>query len=228
MLVIGHRGAPSLEHENTIPSFKAALAQNIDGLEFDVQYTKDYQLVVYHDFHITHNNQTFNISDINLKELNSINLGYTIPVFEEVIKICPREKIINIEIKSNNIYNDQLITDIIKILIQYNLYDNIIISSFNPFVLLAVKKHTTKFKIGLLWSKNILEKWYVTQYSYKLLTPDSFHADIEYINQKISNWVHSRGMKLFLYTANNKEQLKIAYDVKADGIFSDYPHILES
>ena len=227
MLVIGHRGAPSLEQENTIPSFQIALDYNVDGLEFDVQHTKDYQLIVYHDFHVSYNNQTINISDVNLKDLHSMNLSYAIPTFEEVIQICPKDKIINIEIKSKNIYHDKLITHIIEILIKYNLNDNIIISSFNPFVLLALKKQTNKFKIGLLWSKSILEKWYVTQYSYKFLMPCFFHADIEHIDKQMSNWVHSKGMKLFLYTVNNKQQLKIAYDVKADGIFSDYPNILE-
>ena len=227
MLVIGHRGAPSLEKENTILSFQIALDHNVDGLEFDIQYTKDYQLIVYHDFHVSHNNQIINISDVNLKDLHSMNLSYAIPTFEEVIQICPKDKIINIEIKSKNIYHDKLIADIIKILIRYNLNDNIIISSFNPFVLLALKKQTNKFKIGLLWSKSILEKWYVTQYSYKFLMPCFFHADIEHIDKQMSNWVYSKGMKLFLYTVNNKQQLKIAYDVKADGIFSDYLNILE-
>ena len=41
MIVFGHRGAPSLAQENTIESFKLALSRNVDGLEFDVQLTRD-------------------------------------------------------------------------------------------------------------------------------------------------------------------------------------------
>jgi glycerophosphoryl diester phosphodiesterase len=35
-LVIGHRGAPAREPENTMPSFRAALAAGVDLVEFDV------------------------------------------------------------------------------------------------------------------------------------------------------------------------------------------------
>jgi len=227
MLVIGHRGAPSLEHENTIPSFKAALAHNIDGLEFDIQHTKDHQLVIHHDFDIKHNNQKFNIADITLEKLRSLSLNYKIPTFEELIRICPEDKTINIEMKSKHIDNAELITQALELLNKHQLQNNIIISSFNPFLLLELKRQTNQFKIGLLWSKDKSEKWYVTHYSYKLLTPYSFHADIKYITPEISVWVHSQGMKLFLYTVNNQNQLKIAKEVRADAIFSNYPNILE-
>lgn len=226
MLVIGHRGAPSIEHENTISSFKTALNFNVDGLEFDVQLTKDYQLIVYHDFHISYNNQTFNISDLNLLELQSFHFDYTIPKFEDVLKICPSDKIINIEIKSTDIKNTKLVIKIIDLVIKYKLQKNVIISSFNPFVLLEIKKQNKQLKIGLLWTKDISEKWYVTKYSYKILTPYSFHADIKYINKEISLWVHGLGMKLFIYTVNDKQQLKISKELDADAIFSDHPKIL--
>ena len=42
----------------------------------------------------------------------------------------------------------------------------------------------------------------------------------------MSNWVRSKGMKLFLYTVNSIEQRQRAYQINADGIFSDYPDIL--
>ena len=227
MLVIGHRGAPSMEHENTIKSFKIALSHNVDGLEFDVQYTKDNQLVVYHDFDIEYNQKTYQISNLSFQELNSFKLNYKIPTFEEVIQICPLDKIINIEIKSQKIVHKHLITQMINILIKYNLSDNVIISSFNPFVLLALKKQSNKFKIGLLWSKSISEKWYVTRHAYKLLKPYSLHADVQAINIKISRWAQTKGMKLFLYTVNDRQSLKKALHVGADAIFSDYPQILE-
>ena len=35
-------------------------------------------------------------------------------------------------------------------------------------------------------------------------------------------------IKLFLYTVNNQKQLSVAKSVNADGIFSDYPQILDS
>ena len=47
---IGHRGAPFLAHENTLNSFIKAVEAGIDGIEMDVQYSADKQLIVYHDW----------------------------------------------------------------------------------------------------------------------------------------------------------------------------------
>src|SRR5260370_1111588 len=49
MKVIGHRGAASLAPENTFAGFDMALAMGVDGIETDVQRTKDGKLVLFHD-----------------------------------------------------------------------------------------------------------------------------------------------------------------------------------
>ena len=48
-LWFGHRGSPNKITENTIPSFKKAIDQGVDGLEFDVRLSKDKHLVIFHD-----------------------------------------------------------------------------------------------------------------------------------------------------------------------------------
>lgn len=227
MLTIGHRGAPSKAHENTIESFKIAFDCNVDGIEFDIQFTKDNKLVVYHDFSININNKIFQISNMTLSDIQNLNLEFNIPTFEDVLKICSKNKIINVEIKSTNICHTKMVNQTISVLKKYNFLDNVIISSFNPFVLLAINKHKENIKIGLLWSQNVAEKWYVNRYSNKILKPYSFHADINYIDTTISNWANDEGMKLFLYTVNTEKQVILAKSVEAHGIFSDYPNILD-
>lgn len=48
-LVWAHRGASGYAPENTIESFGMAIEQGADGIELDVQLTKDDVLVVIHD-----------------------------------------------------------------------------------------------------------------------------------------------------------------------------------
>jgi glycerophosphoryl diester phosphodiesterase len=47
--VIGHRGSPEREVENTIASFERALADGANGLELDLCVTSDEEVVVWHD-----------------------------------------------------------------------------------------------------------------------------------------------------------------------------------
>jgi glycerophosphoryl diester phosphodiesterase len=47
--VFAHRGLHRTERENTLASFKAAVALGVDGVEIDVRRTHDGALVVHHD-----------------------------------------------------------------------------------------------------------------------------------------------------------------------------------
>ena len=47
--IIAHRGGASLWPENTLMAFDQALRLGCDGLELDLQLTKDDVLVVHHD-----------------------------------------------------------------------------------------------------------------------------------------------------------------------------------
>ena len=48
-LVIAHRGASSVELENSLAAFRAARGQGADGVELDVHATIDGEIVVHHD-----------------------------------------------------------------------------------------------------------------------------------------------------------------------------------
>ena len=47
--VVGHRGAPRIAPENTIASFRAAIAAGADAIETDVCVTRDGRFVLWHD-----------------------------------------------------------------------------------------------------------------------------------------------------------------------------------
>lgn len=49
-LVIGHRGMPIKEPENTIPSFRRALEDGANALEIDLCMTSDGRIVIWHDW----------------------------------------------------------------------------------------------------------------------------------------------------------------------------------
>ncbi len=49
-LIIGHRGAPYKEPENTFPSFNRALEEGANGLEIDLSLTKDGHVIIWHDW----------------------------------------------------------------------------------------------------------------------------------------------------------------------------------
>ena len=77
MIKLGHRGYSDKYPENTMMAFKAAINGNFDGVETDVQLTKDNQLVLIHDETI---NRTSNgrgyVKDYTYQELCKFNFNY--------------------------------------------------------------------------------------------------------------------------------------------------------
>ncbi|MFO0982536.1 MAG: glycerophosphodiester phosphodiesterase [Planctomycetota bacterium] len=76
-LIVGHRGAPVERLENTLPSFERALALGCQGLELDVQLTRDQQVVVMHDAdlaRITSGRDRRQLQDLTLAELEQVAL----------------------------------------------------------------------------------------------------------------------------------------------------------
>ncbi len=82
----GHRGARGLLPENTLPSLIKPFEYGMHGIEFDVQLSKDDQVVIYHDLRLksgitrnSSNNWVHKsgpaVRSLNLKQLKSYKLG---------------------------------------------------------------------------------------------------------------------------------------------------------
>lgn len=104
--VYGHRGAQALEVENTAAALHAGF-QKADGVEIDVQLTRDGQLVIFHDDttgRLTGPAKDWAIQDKTLAELKTLDLGggQRILTLDEALEIFEQYpgKALNIEIKT--------------------------------------------------------------------------------------------------------------------------------
>ena len=227
----GHRGAPSIAPENTITSFQAAINNNMDGIELDVQLTKDNYLVVYHDQAIKYKNELTKINTLSLDQIQAIDVKnkfedmpfHNIPLLEDVIKILPDEIILNIEIKSydNNVFNN-LEKILMELIAKHSIEDKIIISSFNPFIIKKIKALNTSIATAFIWSS---KSYYAYKLSLYYSKPDAFHININDINQSMIQWVKKRNLQVYAYTVNSTEDLEKAQKYGLDGIFTDNPTI---
>ena len=75
-LIIGHRGASAHAPENTLAAFRVALDAGADGVEFDVQLSKDGVPVVIHDDTLERTGlRVGSVSDLTAKKLGKIDVG---------------------------------------------------------------------------------------------------------------------------------------------------------
>ncbi|MDX2075130.1 MAG: glycerophosphodiester phosphodiesterase family protein [bacterium] len=163
-LVFGHRGASAYAPMNTIPAFELAHQQGADGIELDVHRTKDGEVVVLHDFSVDGTtNGTGEISDMTLAQLKKLDAGSWfspsfvnthIPTLEEVFLAVGRFLFINIEIKSRAIESDGLEGLVATLIHKYGMTERVIVSSFNPYVLLRFRGIFADVPLGYLTAPN--------------------------------------------------------------------------
>lgn len=141
MKIIAHRGNDGIHLENSMESIINSLSISyIDGVEFDIRHTKDYDFVIHHDpFYKGYYIEKTRLSVLQKKGLNSL---------EEVLRNINSDKIIMIEIKEESSKFKYMLIKLHKILKKYNL--NYYLCSFNYDLVSYLKKRYPMYKVGLL------------------------------------------------------------------------------
>lgn len=74
---VGHRGAAAVAPENTLPGFRHAAEVGADGVEFDLQCTRDGEPVVIHDETVDRTTDgTGAVEEMSLDELKELDAGH--------------------------------------------------------------------------------------------------------------------------------------------------------
>ena len=221
-LIFAHRGANSFAPENSIPAFEAALQLGCDGIEMDLRLTASGDVIVFHDRRLSRmtgcrgNVQQMALSEIRQCYLQN-NSHFKIPVLEEVLEVIGDRMLINLDIKKEIMRNNGLEEKIIRILRDFNLKDNIIISSFNPLVLKKFYTLAPDFSLGFIYR----------QRSHKLIfngvPVDSLHVYHRILTRRYIENLHNRHYKVYAWTVDKEKHLRRMVDIGVDGIITNYP-----
>ncbi|PIZ52288.1 glycerophosphodiester phosphodiesterase [Candidatus Woesearchaeota archaeon CG_4_10_14_0_2_um_filter_33_13] len=221
MLKIGHRGAAGYEPENTLRSFKKALDLKVEMIELDVHLSKDQKLVVIHDNSAkrTTNGKGW-IKNLTFEELRKFDAGKEekIPLLEEVLDLVNKKVMINIELKGDN--TAKPVANLIK---KYEKKgwskNNFQVSSFKFNELEDFFKLNKKVNIGVLFEHfpNRYLKKAKTINAYSINPPVKF-ATSEFVKK-----AHTLGLKVLVWTVNEKSQIEQLKKLGVDGIFSNFP-----
>lgn len=225
-----HRGASFYAPENTLEAFDIAVKQKADGIELDVQLSKDGELVVIHDETIDRvSDGTGFVKDYNLNELKKFNFGKlfphfgfsAIPALEEVYRLLkPTDLIINVELKTGIIFYKGIEEKLIKLAKKMNMEDRIIYSSFNHYSLLKLREIKKDVKMGLLVSDLYVD---VLDYAVKL-GADALHP-IGYM-LKLPGFIEeskAKNMKLHVWEVDDEEEIRLLNAQGIDAIITNKP-----
>lgn len=243
VLKIGHRGAAGYEPENTLISFKKAVELGVDMIELDVHLTNDHHLIVMHDETLDRTtNGKGKISEKTLAEIKKYKTKkkfQDIPTLNEVFDEFSKKTKINVEIKGKKAA--QATAKLVK---SKGLEKEVIISSNYVESLKTVKEIIPEVKTALIYfaTKNVIKQIIFGFFSLiifpitkKIILKRAKSAKVELIHlffpfatKNFITRLHRESYKVNIWTLNSRILNKRMIKHGVDGLFSDYPNIINN
>lgn len=225
--VFAHRGASAYRLENTIEAFEEALKKGSDGIELDVQCTKDGVLVIYHDLSLYRlTGKKLLINEIDSEKVFQFRLGkhffqrklchYHIPSFLNVVEWANEKQIpLNIELKESLLTN---LKPLIHTLKKIKLPKGSHFSSFHSKLLKIAKLHLPETETAFIVTKKF--NWESLS---NLQFSDSIHANKKYYKEKYLNYIEKANIGIRFYNINGSESFLQNPHQNVIGWITDYP-----
>jgi len=234
-LNFAHRGASHEAPQNTLAAFLLAAELGADGIELDVQLTKDGALVVIHNFTLESTTDGQGpVQDRTLAELKELDAGawfdpvfagQRLPTLQEVIDTVGHRVLLNIELKTTGLRNAALVAATVRILEDNHLLNRVVVSSFNPLVLQSVRRLNPWIALGLLYVSDgpilLRRPWFR-----HLLRPEALHPDYSMVDDRYVRWAKKRGYRIHTWTVDDPGQMWQLMRLGVDIIITNRPDIL--
>jgi len=230
--IIAHRGGAKLAPENTIAAFKNAVKLKADYFELDVYLCRDDSLVVMHDSKVNRTTDGTGLVDsltyAGLRKLDAGSkfsqsfAGEKIPTLYESLIIAKQSKEgcgVVIELKADD---KRLVPRVIKLVKDLGMSGRVIISSFYSGLIEAAEKLAPEIPSQVFGSANTYE-----------IIDKLFNAHIEWYGTgkapapEFVQYVHSKGMKINVWTVNDEEKMSAYIKMGVDAITTDNPEMLK-
>jgi len=228
-IVLGHRGSRTVAPENTLAAIAIAADARADGVEVDVRPCASGELIVIHDptlERITGGRDQRAVSALTLDELDEVKLegGESIPTLEEVLDYCAERSIcVNVELKRDVPSRKKAIAATARLLRSYDEDLMVIVSSFDPAMLMGVRMLVQKLPIALLIEKRSASSpmGIVSRH----LGAVAVHAERrEITRERVRRW-HELGLRVLAWTVNDAAEARTLLDLGVDGLISDDPAV---
>lgn len=231
---LGHRGYSGNFPENTMLAFQKAMEAGADGIELDVQFSKDGRLVIIHDETLDRTTTGKGwVRDHTLEELKSLDASFKftgqygvnqIPTLCEVLDYMKdKDAVTNIELKTGVFEYEGIEEAVLNCVRKHNLSDKVIISSFNHYSILRMRKLAPELKCGLL-----TDCWLINagKYVHDLDVP-CYHPAFRNLTPEITKEIKQYGLEINTWTVNTLEDFKNLESLGVDIAIGNYPELIK-
>ena len=216
-----HRGASSYAPENTMSSFRLGLQMGANGIETDVQRTRDGVLVLFHDDTLARvTGQPGSVKDYTYAQLQEFAVTVhgksdRIPTLEEFLQAFGQlDLTFAIELKQPFTEADTM-----AMLEKYNMKDKTVVTSFRLECLMRARAAAPDYRLGYLTEDlNALTEPVMEAIGIREICPKA-----PLVTAALVEDYHKKGYSVRAWGVSNEDLMKAVYDVGADGMTVNFP-----
>ena len=163
-LIIGHRGASAVAPENTLASFRRAIEAGADGIEFDVQLSRDGVPVIIHDDTLRRTGlRPERVVELSAQELQNVDAGSwfsstgeyrgeKIPTLQQLLEdFSDTKALLYLELKCNASEIPEIVSATADLLERYSIGDRTVVECFDLPAIEAMKQRAPDIKTAALF-----------------------------------------------------------------------------
>lgn len=234
-LNFGHRGASHEAPANTLAAFEQAAARGADGVELDVQLSRDGVPVVIHDSSVDGTTDGRGlVRDMTLAELKELDAGVKfrrsfagerIPTLQEVADAVGRRLLLNIELKARGARDDGLAAAVVRCIEANHLVERVVVSSFGRLAIRRVRQINPRIPVGALYCRDP----FFSQRPWPDSTarPDAVHPWHEMIDEQFMRWARRQGYRVHAWTVDDPARMRQLVKWGVDLVITNRPDLLQ-
>ncbi|MCI8672188.1 MAG: hypothetical protein HFI89_01650 [Lachnospiraceae bacterium] len=227
--VWAHRGASGHAPENTMAAFELADALGADGIELDVQLSKDGVPVIIHDEQVDRiSDGTGFVRDFTLQELKRLNVNRNFPAYgrSEIPTLAEvydwlrgTELSVNLELKNGAVAYKGLEEKVLRLAEEKDVAGRILYSSFNHRSMLRLKRLKPEARTAFLYSDGLADAAeYGARYGIYALHPSLFNA----MEAGLIESCHKKGLRVHVWTVNEEKDMERLCKLGADAVITNF------
>jgi glycerophosphoryl diester phosphodiesterase len=241
--VFGHRGSAGTQPENTLESFRAAVASGVQYLEFDIHMTRDGEVVVAHDNHLARMcGLERTIPEMTYAELATADAGrmftldgatfpfrdkrIRVPRLAEVLEAFPKLRMI-VEVKQ---IAPSVVEAMLDVIDRAGMRRKVLVASEHQEPLDEVRKLAPEIptNFSYLESGLFIQAMGIHDAGYRppgdAVQIPHRHESWELVTKESVDFAHRVGVEVHVWTVNEEAEMSELLDMGVDGLISDYPH----
>ena len=226
LMVIGHRANAGGAPENSLSALENSIELGVPMVEIDVQLTADSVAILWHDEDLIRmTGDPRRVRQVRSNEIESLYLRSVNSQYQESDRVATLEQFLQrskgrvklmIELKYYGFY-PELAEKTVEMIRDYEMEDQVLMKSPNYNAVIQLREIAPDLAVGYVSRAAVGD---ISRLPVHFLSVN--HLNLT--NERVRT-IRERGMTIYAWTVNNREDMITVIEKRVNGIITDYPEI---